>query len=200
MLKIAITGNIAAGKSTIEELLIQKNFNVLDTDAIAHDLLKNKTVKQHIIKEFSDYDILEDTEISRLKLGRAIFENDNLRKKLESILHPLIKKEIGRFFRYVEKSPSSLINGEKIAFVSVPLLFEAGFDNIFDKIILVYTDDKIRLERLIKRNNYSLREAENRIKSQISQDEKTSLADFVIYNDKSLNELSEKLNKVIELL
>lgn len=200
MLKVAITGNIASGKSTVEELLIEKGFDVLDTDIVAHDLLELETIKEQLISGFKNYDIIENNEISRKKLGKIVFEDEALRKKLERILHPLIKDEIGRFFHNVENSHQKTSQKEKIAFVSIPLLFEAKFESLFDKIILVYSDDQIRLERLMKRNNLSLQDAKNRLKSQISQDEKTSLADYVIYNNELLSDLNNELIKVIELV
>jgi len=194
MLKIAITGNIASGKSVVEEIFKAKGFKALDSDVVAHDLLKNKNIKAQIFESFKNFDITENGEISRQKLGKIIFNDSNSRKKLESILHPIIKEEIGEFFHTSEK------DGEKIVFVSVPLLFEAKLENLFDKIILIYADDKIRLERLMKRSNLPLEYAQNRLKIQISQDEKTSLADYVIYNNETINKLQENLDKILELL
>lgn len=192
MLKAAITGNIASGKSEVEKILREKSYKVLDTDDVSHNLLKDERVKNQIVLEFHGYDIFENNEISRQKLGKIVFEDENLRKKLESILHPLVKDEIGRFFRQNES--------EKIAFVSIPLLFETKFENLFDKIILIYANDKIRLNRLMERSNLSQECAENRIKIQMNQDEKISLADYVIYNNQSFNDLHANLQEVLKTL
>lgn len=190
MLKVAITGNIASGKSAVESIFKQKGFKVLDTDTVAHSLLKNKNVKKEIAFTFQGFDIFESDEISRPKLAKIVFGDEKLRLKLEAILHPRIKDKVGLFFTKNKK--------EKITFVSVPLLFETGFDKLFDKIILVYADDKIRLERLIKRNNLPQEYAQNRIDIQMSQDKKKSLADYIIYNEKTINDLSENVEKLIE--
>ena len=192
MLKVAITGNIASGKSTVEKFLREKNYKVLDADFVAHNLLEKENVKTQIKDAFKDYDILNDGTISRQKLAKIVFENEFLRKKLECILHPLIKEEIIYFF--------SSNSAEKIIFVSVPLLFEAGFDNIFDKTILIYAKDKIRLKRLIARNHLSEEQAKNRIKIQMNQDEKVPLVDYVLYNDGEIVDLPEKIEQILKLL
>lgn len=193
MLKIAITGNIASGKSEVEKILIEKSFKVLDTDTVAHNLLEDINVKNKLIEVFSNFDILENDKISREKLGKIVFKDEKLRKKLENILHPLIKNEIERFFHSAKES-------EKIAFVAIPLLFETNFEKLFDKIILVYADDDIRLERLINRNNLPKEYAKNRLKIQMSQEEKISLSDFVIYNNKTLSELIKNTEQILNLL
>lgn len=194
MLKVAITGNIAAGKSTVENFLETKGFEVLDTDKVAHDLLENDWVKKQVINEFFGYDILENEKISRKKLAKIVFDDEQSRRKLESILHPLIKNKIGRFFRRMEE------NGEKMAFVSVPLLFEAKFEELFDKIVLICANDDLRLERLMKRNDLTLEHAINRLKIQMKQDEKKALADFVIYNNTTLNNLYENIQQTLKSL
>lgn len=190
MLRVAITGNIASGKSTVEDILQKKGYNVLDTDTITHELLFDEKVKKEIIQLFQGFNILEAGEISRPKLGKVVFENTNLRKKLEKIIHPLIKHEIGQFFQLLEQQKDN----KKIAFVAVPLLYEAKFENLFDRIILIYADDEIRKQRLINDRGMESSEIENRLKSQISQDEKKSLVDFVIYNNQNLENLYLSIN------
>lgn len=189
MIKVAITGNIASGKSTVEKFLKEKNYKVLDTDSVAHSLLFDETVKTRIIESLSDFDILDKSEISRAKVGKIIFEDECLRKKIEQILHPIIKDKTKQFF--AENSD------EEIVFVLIPLLFEAKFEDIFDRIVLVYAEDKIRLKRLMQRSNISLDYAKSRLKCQISQDKKVSLADYVIYNDKNIEYLSNEVDKLL---
>lgn len=170
-MRIALTGNIASGKSAVSEILKQKGFEVLDTDEVSHKLL---TVKNNeLYNAFKDYDVFENGEFSRFKLGKIIFNDENLRKKLEGVLHPQIIKEIENFD----------------GVVAIPLLFEAKMEYLFDKIIMVYTDDEIRLERLMKRNNFTEQEAKARMNSQISQDEKVYLSDYVINNSGTFEDL-----------
>lgn len=189
MIRVALVGNIASGKSTVEKILIKKGFSVLDTDVVCHNLLSEE---QASIKElFKEFDILDDDgNISREKLGKIVFNNSELKSKLESFMHPLVRVKISEFF--------SLHKKDGVAFVAIPLLFEAQMMDLFDKILFIYSNDELRLERLIKRNNYSREYAQVRIDSQIPQDDKISRSDFVIYNNSSLEELENNVIRVIE--
>lgn len=187
MMKIALVGNIASGKSTVEKTLQELKFSVLDTDFVAHGLLENNA---EIIEAFKDYDILTEGKISREKLGKIVFSDETLKQKLEAILHPQIRAKIQEYF--------SIHSNEKLVFVSIPLLFEAKMEDLFDKVLFVYTNDDIRLQRLMKRNNYTKEYAIVRMNSQISQDEKVKLADWVIYNNSTVEDLRKMVVNVIE--
>lgn len=187
MMKIALVGNIASGKSTVEKTLQELNFSVLDTDFVAHGLLENNA---EIMEAFKDYDILTEGKISREKLGKIVFSDEVLKQKLEAILHPQIRAKIQEYF--------SSHSNEKLVFVSIPLLFEAKMEDLFDRVLFVYTNDDIRLQRLMKRNNYTEEYAIVRMNSQISQDEKVKLADWVIYNNSTVEDLRKMVVNVIE--
>lgn len=194
MLKVAITGNIASGKSELEKLLQQKGYKVFDTDEISHDLTANDAeVISRIKKIFKNHDILsQDGEISRPKLGKLVFSDKNLLAKIESILHPAIKYRIERIFDEWQS--------EKVIFVSVPLLFEKKFDVMFDKVILVTADEDKRLSRLLKRSNYDINHARSRIQSQITQEEKISLSDYLIDNNSKIEDLEPQLELILSKL
>ena len=185
VIKIAITGNIASGKSQVEKSLEGLGYTVYDSDKIAHAVLDG-------IKDFYGYDVFTDGKIDRAKLGCLVFNIPDLRKKLEQLTHPKIKAEILALF---EKHKN-----EKYIFVSVPLLYEAGFESIFDKVILVSVDKNIQLQRLIKRNNFTEEEAQKRISAQMSQQEKIKRADFVIENNSSFEALDEQVKCILNKL
>lgn len=166
MLKIAITGNIASGKSEVEKIIAQ-DFPVFDADKIAHKFLGN---------------------VDRRALGEKVFSDPVVRKKLEEYIHPKVKDEILKIFCESQ---------DKYVFVSIPLLFETGFDKLFDKIIFVQCDDKLRLERLMKRNNFTKEQALKRMNAQMPQDDKINKSDFVIHNNSTKEELAEQVNELL---
>lgn len=187
MISIAIVGNIASGKSTVENVLRKKGYKVFDSDIIAHEVLDDWSEK--ILEAFKDYDILENGRISRQKLGALVFDDKNLKEKLENIVHPEIKDRLKKIFEENKL--------EKYIFVSIPLLFEVGWRNLFDKILFIYTEDKIRLNRLMQRNNFTKDEALARIKSQLPQEEKVKVSDFIINNNHSIDVLQKYIERFI---
>lgn len=187
MISFAIVGNIASGKSTVENILQEKGYKVFDTDIIAHEVLND--FAEEIINQFDGHDISENGKVSREKLGKIVFNDKKLKEKLEYIVHPEIKKRIKSIF---EKNKN-----EKYVFVSIPLLFEIGWGNLFDKILFIKTEDDIRLKRLMQRNKFTQEEALSRIKSQLPQEKKAKKADFVIENNSSIDVLQKYIERFI---
>lgn len=189
MKKIAICGNIASGKTTVQKFLEDKGYKVLDTDEVSHELLTIKN--KELFEAFKHLDVFGDNgEFSRYKVGQLIFSNEEYRKKIAEIMHPQIAREIEKFF---DENKS-----EELLFVGIPLLFEANMQGMFNKILFVYTDDDIRLKRLLARNNYTLAHAKARMNSQMTQEKKIKMSDYVINNNGDLEELYKNLFKLLE--
>ena len=179
---------IASGKSTVQGILEKKGYKVFDTDDAAHILLDTMP---EIKEVFKGYDILNsDGLVNRGQLGRIVFSAPELKKKLENIMHPAIKNKILEFF---EQNKS-----ERAVFVGIPLLFESDMRDIFDKAVLIYTDDFTRKERLILRNNYSPEYAAARMEAQMPQDEKKLLCDDIIFNNGTLSDLEKSVDECLD--
>lgn len=194
MLSVGLTGNIASGKSIVESYFEKKGIPVINADDVTHSLIeKDRDIQQKIKKLFAGEDILNDNgSISRQKVGKIVFSDQEKLEDLENILHGPVLKKIEEFFD--DKRDSNIV------IASVPLLFEIDIQPMFDKTILVCADKKIRLQRLMNRNGYSLEHSIERINSQISQEEKRNIADFIIENNNDILELELQINKIIERL
>lgn len=187
---IGLTGGIASGKSTVSRILQDFGAKIIDADKIAHEVLKKgeegwRRVKNHFGSEI----LKENEEIDRSYLGKIVFNDSAARKKLESLVHPLIiskiKKEIKR------------VSGEsKIVIVDAPLLYETNLDRLVEEVWVVYVDSKTQLKRLIQRNGLSQTEACNRIKSQMSLEKKKECADVIIDNTGNKDDLYQQLEEL----
>ena len=178
MIKVGISGKIAAGKSQVEAIIENLGYKVFDLDKISHKLFDDVNVQSSILNEFKTLD--------RKEIGKIVFSNQDKKEKLEQIIHPKLKDII---FNLFEENKN-----EKIIFISGALLFKTGFDKFFDKTIFIEAKDEIRLERLINRNNFSYKEAKMRLNL---QDDGT-LANYTIENNDSIETLRDKTISVIE--
>ena len=190
-LNIGITGSIACGKSTVSDYLIAKGYTIIDADKLGHVALTSDDVKRKLAEKFGD-EILENNEISREKLGKLVFGNDDNLKILNSIIHPKIKELI---LKLQEEHKD-----EDLVFLDIALLYEANFVDLVEKVAVVYVDEDVQLERLMTRNFLSKEEALKRIESQMSPREKASLGDFVINNSYSKEDTFQQIDEILEKL
>lgn len=190
-MNIGITGSIACGKSTVSDYLIAKGYTIIDADKLGHVALTSNDVKRKLAEKFGE-NILENNEISREKLGKLVFGNDDNLKILNSIIHPKIKELI---LKLQEEHKD-----EDLVFLDIALLYEANFVDLVEKVAVVYVDESVQLERLMTRNSLSKEEALKRIESQMSAHKKASLGDFVINNSYNKEETFRQTEEIIEKL
>jgi dephospho-CoA kinase len=191
---IGLTGGIVSGKSTVARMFKDLGAKIVDADKLGHKvILPQGAAWKRIIKIFGKDILQKDQTINRKKLGKIVFANQNLLKKLNKITHPeiikLIKKEIS-----LAKDDSK--EEKKILIIDAALIYETKIDRLMDKIIVVYLDEEEQLKRLIKRNNLSEKEALQKIKSQIPLKEKIEIADYVIDNSNSLDKTKEQVETI----
>ncbi len=185
MLKIGLTGGIACGKSTVLALFKENNAETIDCDDIVGELYSRKEVSAEIEKKFGTADKKELSEI--------VFSDSAKRKQLEEILHPLVRSELEQRIQALEK------RGCKIVVVDVPLLFEAGWQGIFDKTVAVKCLPGQQLARL-KKKGFSETNALDRISSQLPIDEKIIKADYSIDNSRSIDFAEDQILRLLRNL
>jgi len=186
---IVLTGGIASGKSSVCSLLSLYGFQVIDADKTAHRLLDENRIK--IVRMFGK-EYVDGEKVDRKKLGSLVFEDETQRKKLEALLHPLIKE------RLIERS--RLCESKNIPYIlEIPLFFEKR-NYAVDETVVVYCKKEQQIQRLLKRENFTLQEVRSRLNAQMSLDEKKELASYVIDNTKDLKHLQAEVDKFISYI
>ena len=187
---IILTGGIATGKSSVAKILKKYGYEVIDSDEIAHEALEIK--QDEIVEHFGDR-ILDSGCISRPLLGRIVFSSQESKKTLEAILHPYIFDEIVKRATFLEQK-------RKIYFLDIPLYFETKKRYLGREIWCVASDEKIQLERLMLRSNFSKQDALARINAQMPLGEKLKESDVIIKNNSTLEELEHRVKDQLKLI
>ncbi|MGO2952087.1 MAG: dephospho-CoA kinase [Lactobacillus sp.] len=189
---LGITGGIATGKSTVDAFLREKQLPIVDSDAIAHQLLAPGAAGWVNVKTtFGEKFLNADQTIDRAALGRYVFTNPEALAQLNMLNHPLIYAEIKRQIAAYRQQGAALI------VFDAPLMYETGGEKLCDYVLVVTTTSALQLKRLMTRNQISRRAALARIHSQLPLAVKIAKADFVINNVGSKAELRRKLDQVI---
>lgn len=195
MLFVGLTGSIGTGKSTVSKMFKQRNIDIIDADYIARKLLdKNQEGYYALIKEFGEKILDEDKFIDRKKLKNIVFNDEEKRLKLNSIIHPLVIKKILDDKKIYEDK------GKKIVILDAPLLFETKLNKYCDFNLVIVCQEKIQIQRIKKRDNIDELLIKNIIRRQMSQEEKKKLADYYIDNSFDCNYLEAKINNFMKFL
>ena len=190
-LVVGLTGGIACGKTTVVNIFRELGAEVINSDLIGHQVLKEDgSAKSEVISAFGRGILNDDGEIDRSKLGQIVFSNPDLLRKLNEIVHPPI---IERINSEVGQKLSSAKSG--IVILEVPLLIEANMTHMVDFVVLVYAGEETQIDRLVQRG-LSRDDAKKRIDSQMPSREKARFADFIIYNNNSLPDTATQVEAV----
>lgn len=188
---IGITGGIGTGKSQVSRYLTSLGYTVIDADQVAREVVEPGEVAwMKVLDRFGESVLNPDKTLNRRKLGEIIFGDDALRLELNDILHPLIRMRINA---YIEQYHS-----ESVIFIDVPLLFETESRERYDEVVLIYAPDEVALSRILDRDRLSTELLTKKIASQLSIEIKRQLADAVIYNIGTLDELKEEVNAYLK--
>ena len=190
---IGLTGSIGTGKSTIANKFRDLDIPVVDADLIAREVVEpGKDAYQDIVATFGEKILQNDKTLDRKVLGNLVFNDVAKRKQLNAIIHPAIRKEM------VRQRDEWVRNGKECVVLDIPLLYESGLTHYVDKVIVVYVDPEIQLQRIMDRDQSTEEEAKSRINSQIPVSEKAKKADAVIDNNRSKEESYRQLKAILE--
>jgi len=192
-LKIGITGNIGSGKSLFSEYISESGFHVLSADEISKDILANDSeVREKIIKKFGKEAFLNN-KINRKYLAEKIFTTPENVFFVNSLLHPKVLDEL-------EKRMIDCLKNSDLVFVEAALIYESGMEGMFDYVVLITSNLKLRKERKINFDKLKAEDFMNRENHQIKELEKKKRADFIFENDGTKDELKTKAGLLLNIL
>jgi len=195
MLRVGLTGGIASGKSVVASLLRDREYPVLDADALTHELLEpGQAVYDEVVREFGREILAPGGAVDRKKLGAIVFADPQKRKRLEQIIHPRIWEVSANWFAALNRP-----GGPEFATLEAALILEGGSQNKLDRVIVCWCTPQQQIERLRGRG-LSLAQAQSRIAAQMPIGEKRRLADDVIDCSRSLEETEQQVVQLIEKL
>lgn len=190
---IGLTGGIATGKSTVSTLLRLSGYPVIDADQVVRQLqAAHSKGLERLTAVFGSGILNADQTLNRQALGSLVFSDQTKLAKLNMIMQPLIREEIWRQVKNYQKQQIPYV------ILDAPLLFEEHYTDECDLVVVVATNHQIQVQRLMKRNGYSQTEAEQRIDSQMPLAKKKQLADIVIDNNGSKEELKRQVAGLID--
>jgi len=196
MVIVALTGGIGSGKSTVAGMFKDEGAYVIDFDHLARSVVEpDKPAWRDIVDYFGPEILSPDRTLNRSALAEIVFSDDESRKALEGFTHPRIFKESDALVKAIKrKDPFSVV------IIDFPLLFELELNKKFDRVIVVYVPRAVQLKRIIERDGLAREEAEKRLNSQVSIEEKRSLSDYIINSEGDLNDTRNQVRKAIHEL
>ncbi|HLR72957.1 MAG TPA: dephospho-CoA kinase [Pseudogracilibacillus sp.] len=189
---VGLTGSIGTGKSTIANRFKELDIPVVDADLIARQVVEpGEAAYEQIVETFGEGILQLDKTLDRKALGAIVFQDDTKRKELNAIIHPAIRKEL------IHQRDQYVDEGVKCVVVDIPLLYESNLIDYVDKVLVVYVDEEVQLQRVVSRDKSTEKEAKQRIASQIPVAEKAKQADAVIDNNGTVEQSFQQLDEVL---
>lgn len=188
---IGLTGGIGAGKSEVARLLAKRDIPVINADKLSREVVEPGTKGlKAVIAKFGDTVLRPDGGLNRKALAARVFENKRDRRSLEAILHPLIRERAEAHLGLLEES------GAQVVVLESPLLFEASQDDLCDAVIVVVSREELRARRCKRRDGMTLDGFQARLDAQMSDKARIKLADIIVENNGSLDELRRAVDAI----
>ena len=196
MLKVGLTGGIGSGKSELSRFFEKWGAYIFDADKEAKIIIDTKeTVQKEIIAEFDTNILNAENKIDRKKLARIAFQDEGHQLRLNSIMHPYVFQEIDKQFDNVSSA-----NKHKIFVVDAALIYESGADTHMDFVIVITSLLRFRAERAMGRGNMTREDFMKRVDLQWTDEDKAHMADYIISNNNSLEDLKKDARKIFDKL
>ncbi len=187
--RVGLTGGIASGKSTVSAMLAELGAVIIDADALAREVVARGTPGlEAVVGEFGLELLGPDGELDRPAMGRLVFADEDARRRLEAIVHPLVFE---RIVALEEQAPPG-----SVVVHDIPLLAESGRADTFDAVIVVDAPEQVQVERMMRDRGWSREEAESRIHAQASREARRGLATYVIDNTGTREDLRKRVAEV----
>ena len=187
---IGLTGGVGSGKSTVAEMLRELGATVIDADQAAHEGYAPGTPGfEAVVKEFGP-DFVRDGAIDRQKLGALVFNDEAARRRLNAIVHPLVREWMAA------RTAEAVERGDEIVIQDVPLLFENGLEGLFSSVLLVYAPEDVQLERLVQGRGVPRDRARAMIAAQLSIEEKRRRAHHIVDNSGTVEQTRNQVEEV----
>lgn len=191
MIKFAITGGIGSGKSYVSSLLEERGIPIYNADLESKRLtMQDEGIRKELVALLGE-DIYQGATLNKPLLASYLFANSDNAVKVNSIIHPRVKDD---FRRWVESQKDVPLVGLESA-----ILYESGFDDVVDQVVMVYAPEAVRLQRAMKRDNATEEQVRARMSAQMDDEEKRSKADFVLMND-GIMPLEVQLDDLVRFL
>jgi len=188
-MRVGLTGGIASGKSTVSAILRELGAVVIDADQLARDVVAPGTPGlESVVGEFGRDVLTGSGELDRPAVARIVFADDAARKRLESIIHPLVFEEVARL---ESEAPAGAL-----VVHDIPLLAESGRADTFDAVVVVDAPPELQVARMVRDRGWSEEEAQSRMAAQSSREDRLAIATYVIENSGSLEELRHQVEDV----
>ncbi len=192
-MRVAITGNIGSGKSTFTKFILELEYSVIYADDISKEVLTSDSeVRSEIIKNFGAQSF-QGKKVNKKYLADSVFSDKKNLKKINSILHPIVRKRI-------ETLSEEYFKTKNILFVEAALIFESKIEKMYDYVVLITAEKDLRMKRATKAKKLSEADFITRDSNQLNEETKKKKADFIFTNNGSKKELKQKAILLIKLL
>jgi dephospho-CoA kinase len=192
-MRVGLTGGVASGKSTVAAILAELGAVVIDADQLAREVVEPGTPGlAAVVEEFGEEMLGDDGGLDRAALGAVVFADEEKRRRLEGILHPLIRE---RSQEIEAEAP-----GDALVVHDIPLLAESGQADRFEAVIVVDAPEETQVERMTEQRGWTEEDARSRVAAQASREDRRAIATYVIDNTGTRDDLRERVTEVVEML